>query len=194
MRIVRADERYSSASDGIESRHCFSAGGHYDADNVSYGALIGCDEHVVAPGAGFDWHGHRGVDIISWVLGGELRHEDDLRSRVIRPGEVLWQATGTGIRHRETNASSEPLRLVQMTLVAFDDATTVSVQEPPLAIGASTFEVWTASASAFRACWHVFVGRGAWQLGDLALSVGDSVRGGDRLCVSGTGELLVWLL
>jgi hypothetical protein len=194
MRIVRADERYSSASDGIESRHCFSAGGHYDPDNVSYGALIGCDEHVVAPGAGFDWHGHRGVDIVSWVLAGELRHEDDLRSRVIRPGEVLWQATGTGIRHRETNASSEPLRLVQMTLLAFGDAGAVSVQEPPLAIGASTFEVWTASAAAVRACWHAFVARGMWQLGDLALSAGDSVRGVDRLCVSGSGELLVWLL
>ena len=55
-RIVRAGERYRSAHDGVESWHCFAAGANYDADNVALGALVGFDEHVVAPGGGFDWH------------------------------------------------------------------------------------------------------------------------------------------
>jgi mannose-6-phosphate isomerase-like protein (cupin superfamily) len=195
MRIVRADERYRSGFAGVESWHCFSAGGHYDADNVSHGALVGCDEHMVAPGAGFDWHGHRGVDIVSWVLAGELRHEDSRRSRLVRPGDVLWQATGDGVRHREMNASSsQPLRLVQMTLLASAGVAALTLASPPLRVGASAFEVWRTSASAAAPRWHVFVARGTWQLADVALSRGDSVRGGDRLSATGSGELLVWLL
>ncbi|HEY7008354.1 MAG TPA: pirin family protein [Jatrophihabitantaceae bacterium] len=195
MRIVRADERYCTAADGIESSHCFSAGGHYDADNVSYGALVGCDEHVVAPDTGFDWHGHRGVDIVSWVLAGELRHEDSIGARLVRPGDVLWQAAGPGIRHRETNpSSSQPLRLVQMTLLSSSPSAGVTLAAPPLAVGASAFDVWRASASLSASRWHVFVGRGTWRLGDLALSEGDSVRGGGQLSAAGSGELLVWLL
>ena len=194
MRIVRADERYFTASAGIETWHCFSAGAHYDADNVSYGALIGCDEHLVAPGAGFDWHGHRGVDIVSWVLAGELRHEDGLGSRVVRPGEVLRQAAGAGIKHRETNPSSQPLRLVQMALLASSSSAGITVGAAPLAVGESRFEVWRAYGSVSAPRWHVFVARGAWRVDDQALSEGDSVRGGGPLSVAGGGELLVWLL
>ena len=123
--IRRADDRFRSTHDGVETWHSFSAGAHYDPDNVAHGMLVGVDEHVVAPGAGFDWHGHRGVAIVSWVVSGRLRHEDDAgRVRRVGPGEVLVQRTGTGIRHCEVNASArEPLRMVQMTLVDGDDAT-----------------------------------------------------------------------
>jgi quercetin 2,3-dioxygenase len=195
MTIVRADERYRSVQDGIETWHCFAASGHYDAENVSWGALIGCDEHIVAPGGGFDWHPHRGVDIVSWVLSGRLRHEDAQGARLVGPGQVLWQATGSGIRHRETNASAaRALRVIQMTLLASDAAPAVRLGEPPLSVGASRFDVWTSTCSIVAPRWHVLVGRGRWQLRNLALSEGDSVRGTDRLSVAGSGELLVWSL
>lgn len=179
--IVRACDRLSSGYDGVESRHCFSAGGHYDPDNVAWGPLVGVDEHLVAPGAGFDWHAHRGVDIVSWVGAGVLRHEDDRGGeRLVRPGEVFTQSAADGIRHRETNASdSAALRLVQMTVLSGHGA---------------RFGVWQASGSSSSARWHVFVGDGSWHLADGALGEGDSARGTGELAVEGQGALLVWLL
>lgn len=111
---------------GVRTWHEFSAGAHYDPDDVGHGPVIGCDVHLVEPGAGFDWHPHRGVHILSWVLSGALRHEgSDGTVRVVRPGTVLVQPTGRGIRHRETNASAtDPLRLLQLTLL--DDATALA--------------------------------------------------------------------
>ena len=82
--IVRAADRFHVAHDGIETWHCFSAGAHYDPDNVAYGPMIGCDEHLVGPGAGFDWHPHRGVEIVSWVLSGVLRHQGADEERIVR--------------------------------------------------------------------------------------------------------------
>lgn len=120
---------------GIVTRHVFSAGSHYDPENLSAGPVIGCDEHVVAPGAGFDWHAHRGVVIVSWVLAGELRHEDaDGRVLVVEPGTVLVQATGSGVRHRETNASERELHFVQTT-VLFDADPAVFTSESPVDLG-----------------------------------------------------------
>jgi redox-sensitive bicupin YhaK (pirin superfamily) len=179
MRIVRAGERYRSTYDGIESWYCFSAGAHYDADNVAFGALVGCDEHLVGPGAGFDWHAHRGVEIVSHVVSGALRHQDDDGVDVIvRAGGVFTQSAADGIRHRETNASvDESLRLVQMTVVAGAGA---------------VFEVWTGSGAATAPNWHVFVVSGTWSVGHEVLGAGDSARGGEHLAIDGVGVLLVW--
>lgn len=180
-RIVRAGERYRGAQAGIESWHCFAAGSHYEPDNVSFGALVGCDEHLVAPGAGFDWHAHRGVEIVSYVGAGALRHQDaDAADVILRAGEVFVQSAADGIRHRETNASTqEPLRLIQMTVLASSGA---------------RFEKWTAAGSATAARWHVFVVDGSWHLGGESLVHGDSARGVDDLAIDGAGVLLVWLL
>lgn len=179
--ILRTDDRFHSSYDGIESWHCFSTGAHYDPDNVAHGALIGCDEHVLAPGAGFDWHAHRGVDIVSWVVAGALRHEDDRGTdRVVHPGEVFTQSAVAGIRHREANASpTAPLRLVQMTLLPSEQA---------------QFEVWESSAAVSSPLWHLFAGAGEWQLGAESLHGGDSARGAGELSVVGSGQLLVWKL
>ncbi|WP_375483199.1 pirin family protein [uncultured Jatrophihabitans sp.] len=127
---------YESVQPGIVSKHTFSAGAHYDPDNVAFGPIVGLDEHTVDPGAGFDWHGHRGVHIVSWVLAGTLRHEDSNGvERFVRPGVLLVQSTGGGIRHRETNASdTEPLRFVQITLLG-DGPTSVGTTTPPATVG-----------------------------------------------------------
>ena len=96
-RIVRAGERYYGSQEGVESWHCFATGPHYEPANLSYGALIGFDEHHVQPGSGFAWHGHRGVEIVSWVIAGTLHHEDSNgRVRIVEPGDVLRQSTGVG--------------------------------------------------------------------------------------------------
>ena len=150
IRVVRAADRYRSDQPGITSWHCFSAGAHYDPDNVAFGPIIGVDEHLVAPGAGFGWHAHSGVEIVSWVLAGVLRHEDSNGDvRLVAAGERLVQSAGSGIRHTETNASdTEPLRFVQTTLV-----------DP----GRARFKVWDSSGQVDAGRAHLFVARGSWR-------------------------------
>lgn len=193
--ILRAADRFHSTHDGIESWHGFSAGAHYDPGNVSHGALVGCDEHLVAPGAGFDWHAHRGVDIVSWVASGRLQHEDDSGAvRTVDAGQVLVQSCGSGIRHRETNPSTSPLRLVQMTVLGSGPETSVRTGDAPLDVTAGRIDVWRDSASATAERWHVFVVDGLWHLDESALQQGDSARGAGRLTLVGAGAALVWLL
>jgi hypothetical protein len=176
MRIVRAADRYRTEQPGIESWHCFSAGPHYDPGNIAFHALVGVDEHLLAAGAGFDWHAHRGVVIVTCVLDGALRHADSRgMERLVQVGELFTQQTGDGIRHTQTNASeTEPLRFVQTTVLG-DDGDVRVVRE--------TF------ATAAPA--HLFVARGAWQAGDQTLAEGDSVRAEAPIVVAGRGELIV---
>jgi quercetin dioxygenase-like cupin family protein len=194
--IRRAAHRFHTTHDGIETWHSFSAGPHYDPDNVAYGALIAVDEHRVAAGAGFDWHAHRHVDIVSWVLSGRLRHEGgDGRVRLIGPGQVLVQRTGRGIRHCEVNASAaEPLHLIQMTLVAGEDGSGVDTTSAPVALDGGRFEVWQRGGRLDAARWHVHVTGGQWRVGTDEASMHDTARGTGPVEIDGSGELLVWVL
>jgi mannose-6-phosphate isomerase-like protein (cupin superfamily) len=193
--ILRAGERFRSAQDGIESWHCFSAGAHYDPDNVAFGALIGADEHLLAPGAGFDWHPHRGVVIVSWVVSGTLRHEDDGGEVLqVQPGDVLVQHAGSGIRHRESNGSDErPLRLVQMTLTG-DEGSGVQLTAAPVQVGASRFTTWQSDGGWSAPRWHAHAVEGTWTVGPDRLAPGDSARGTGPVTTVGAGLLLVWEL
>ena len=193
--ILRAGERFHSAHDGIESWHCFSAGAHYDPDNVAFGALIGADEHLVAPGAGFDWHAHRGVVIVSWIVSGTLRHEDDGGAVLrVRPGDVLVQHAGSGIRHRESNGSDgQPLRMVQMTL-AGDEGSGAGLTSAPVQIGPCRFTVWRSDGGWSAPRWHAQAVDGSWTVGPDRLAPGDSARGGGQVAARGAGQLLVWQL
>jgi len=179
VEVRRAADRFVSRHAGVVSYHCFSAGAHYDSANVSFADVIGVDEHIVEPGAGFDWHAHRGVTIVSWVLDGALRHEDaDGEPRIVEPGELLVQHGSGGIRHRETNASdSEALRFIQTTILG--DA-------------APVFDVVRASSAIGPA--HIFAARGQWRIGADLLAEGDSVRTDEPVAVDGAGELLVTML
>jgi mannose-6-phosphate isomerase-like protein (cupin superfamily) len=191
--IRRAADRFETAFDGVRSWHCFSAGAHYDPDHVAHGAVIGLDEHLVAPGSGFDWHRHRGVTIISYVVSGRLRHEDDDgRVHVVGAGEVLVQRTGAGIRHCEVNASArDSLRLVQTTLLAGGDQSSVSRTALPVDLGEARFEGWRGDGRLHARRWHAFVAHGEWSMDGTALGVGDSVRGEGELSVTGAGTVLV---
>ncbi|WP_062205392.1 pirin family protein [Streptomyces sp. NBRC 109706] len=120
VRIVRADDRYRGGDPpaGIDTRHAFSFGDFYDPDNLRFGQLTACNEERLAPGAGFAPHPHRDVEIVSWVIEGELTHEDDTGARtVVRAGDLARLTAGGGVRHSERNEGTRPLRFAQMWLV-----------------------------------------------------------------------------
>ena len=110
-------ERYRGGGPGVESRYAFSFGGHYEPDNVGFGALVACNEERLEAGAGFAEHGHRDTEIVTWVIEGELEHRDGSgRVARLRAGDVQLLSAAGGVRHEERNAGSGPLRFLQMWL------------------------------------------------------------------------------
>jgi redox-sensitive bicupin YhaK (pirin superfamily) len=114
--VRRAMDRAITRSEWLESRHSFSFGPHYDPANTHFGLLVVSNDDVVAPGAGFGEHAHRDMEIVTWVLAGELAHRDSAgNAGSLRPGIVQRMSAGTGVTHAEVNASADdPVRFVQM--------------------------------------------------------------------------------
>jgi redox-sensitive bicupin YhaK (pirin superfamily) len=193
IEIRRAADRATSGQDGIRSWYCFSAGADYDPGNVAFGPVIGVDEHLLDPGAGFAEHPHRGVQILTWVLDGQLRHRDDAGHRIVGPGTVMVQLTGSGIRHVEQNASNRTqVRFVQTALLGDDDTARCWVAAPPVRTTAGRFSVVTSLAWLPGPLVHAFVGAGSFRVNGEQLDAGDSVRARDELLVvDGAGQLLV---
>ena len=117
--VRRAADRAVTKTSWLNSRHSFSFGDHYDPDNTHHGLLLVNNDDIVAPGTGFGAHPHRDMEILTWVLQGELTHQDSIGNRgVIYPGLAQRMSAGSGIRHSEKNDSStEPVHFVQMWVV-----------------------------------------------------------------------------
>jgi hypothetical protein len=117
--IRRADERGRTNWQWLDSRHSFSFGEYFDSSHMGYRTLRVLNDDRVAPGAGFGAHPHRDMEILSYVLEGELAHRDSMgNGSVIRPGEIQHMRAGTGVVHSEFNASStSPTHFLQIWIV-----------------------------------------------------------------------------
>ncbi|MEE2853272.1 MAG: pirin family protein [Actinomycetota bacterium] len=121
--IRAAETRAVTRTAWLTSRHSFSFGDHYDPQNTHFGLLLVNNDDIVAPGTGFDTHPHRDMEIVTWVLRGELSHRDSEGNQgVVYPGLAQRMSAGSGILHSERNDSpTEPVHFVQMW-VAPDEA------------------------------------------------------------------------
>jgi len=114
--IQRSAERAAFDFGWLNTHHSFSFGGYDDPNNRSWGALRVLNDDVVAPGTGFGTHPHRDMEILTYVLSGELEHKDSMGNvGIVRPGGVQYLSAGTGIAHSEYNHSqTDPVHFVQM--------------------------------------------------------------------------------
>nr|WP_241833174.1 pirin family protein [Streptomyces caatingaensis] len=216
IQVRRAAERFpgGDAGAGVSTRHAFSFSGFYDPDNVRFGPLSACNEERLEPGAGFAEHAHRDVEIVTWVVEGELTHEDSTgHVEVVRPGDVQWLSAGEGVRHVERNAGAVPLRFLQMWLTPSPSS---AGGPPSYGVARSVADGAVCALGRAEAVLHVrrpgpgervalpgarwlyvHVVRGAVRLAEWTLGEGDSARVEDAAeldaVASGEGaELLLW--
>ena len=114
--VQRKEQQFHTEAGWLDSRHCFSFGYHYDPANTHHGLLLVSNDDVIAPYTGFDTHPHRDMEIVTWVMDGELEHKDTLGNKgLIYPGLAQRMSAGRGIYHSEkNNTSPRDVHLVQM--------------------------------------------------------------------------------
>src|SRR5215813_9234685 len=114
--VRRAGERFHTRISWLDSHHSFSFGTHYAPDNTGHGLLLVSNDDTVRAGTGFRTHPHQDMEIVTWVLDGQLEHKDsEGNAGVIYPGLAQRMSAGTGIWHSEMNASGdEDVHFVQM--------------------------------------------------------------------------------
>lgn len=116
LEIIRANQRGRAHFGWLKSQHTFSFGDYYNPKQMGFSALRVINDDEVAPGAGFSTHGHRNMEIISYVLQGQIAHKDSAGNEELLPaGEFQLMSAGKGIYHSEYNASqTEQLKFLQI--------------------------------------------------------------------------------
>jgi len=220
VEIRRGTGRFLTRGEGHFTRHSFSFGEHYDPDNVRFGSLVCHDDHLLGPGVGFDEHPHRDLEIVTWVLTGELHHSDSSgHTGVVRPGQVQVLSAGSGVTHAEIAGPSGPTRFVQAWLAPAEIGTPPAYSVTPVSltpgeltevvrIGDATFRVARLAAGDTvelpgEPLQHVYVASGALVRSSMAqpLEDGDAFRitrtqeepgAGLAVTAAARTELLVW--
>ena len=117
--VLPSSDRFHTEAGWLDSRHTFSFADHYDPDRLGYRALRVINDDRVEPARGFGSHSHRDMEILTYVLSGELAHRDSMgNGSVIRPGDVQRMSAGTGVVHSEMNPSrADPVHFLQIWIV-----------------------------------------------------------------------------
>ncbi|HUW76258.1 MAG TPA: pirin family protein [Gallionella sp.] len=147
--LRKASERGYAQHGWLESWHSFSFADYRDQEHDNFGPLRVINEDIVQAGTGFGTHGHRDMEILTYVLSGTLRHQDSTGSSGdIRYGEVQVMSAGTGVRHSEVNPSQdESVHLLQIWIIPDQQNLTPGYQQKEFALGAKLAR-WCLLASA----------------------------------------------
>lgn len=115
IKHLRNDVMGHSNLHWLDSYHHFSFSNYHNPDNIQFGVLRVLNDDLVGPGTGFDTHSHDNMEILSYVVDGELTHQDSIGNKhTLQRGQVQYMSAGTGVRHSEHNFGHEVLRFLQI--------------------------------------------------------------------------------